>query len=238
MLRIFSIFILLTLVGCAPPSTMKLERIAKIKKMGVVTRLAEDDLKIFDHTGTMKKSYTYGQFGALPVLIEGLILWGEARYKISNSIVGDPDQIKTNLIRKNIKYDVESALTDKLSKKYNIVRTEYFEAKALTSSDKNKCLEEAKQIGVDTLVFLEFAYGLAAYNGKPASVSIDGEIVVYDVSTAKIVLKKEMESDQDFREYRTIADFAKEDGKLFKEDLNGAINGFSSYVARQLGVWQ
>lgn len=70
------------------------------------------------------------------------------------------------------------------------------------------------------------------------SVSIDGAMTVYDVNSGEIILKRNIESDQEFREHRSIEELSKEDGKLIKEDFNGAVKGFASNVARQLGVWQ
>jgi len=238
MVKIFVLLTVIALVGCAPPSTIKPERTAEIKKVGVVTEIPKDELLVLDHTDTMSKSYTYGQFGALGALIETGILMGVREYRTSKSINGDTNKVRAFIAGSSLKPSIDFSINEKLSKKYAIVEPKFFEGKALSIRKTDECLMESKRLGIDTLVFLEIAYGLAAYNDKPASVSIDGAMTVYDVNSGKIILKKNIESDQDFREHRSIEELSKEDGKLIKEDFNGAVIGFASYVARQLGVWQ
>jgi hypothetical protein len=69
------------------------------------------------------------------------------------------------------------------------------------------------------------------------SVTIDGDMTVYEVNTEDILLKVTVESEQDFREHRSLEDFTADNGKLFNDDLNSAMNSFSYLVARKLEVW-
>ncbi len=62
-------------------------------------------------------------------------------------------------------------------------------------------------------------------------------MAVYEVNTEKILLKGTVESEQDFREHRSLEEFTADNGKLFNEDLNSAINSFAYLVARKLEVW-
>ncbi len=240
MLRVFMILAVFALMGCAPPSTLNLERSAQIRKLGLVTSLPDNNLKALDHRPrNIRNTYIYGQFGAIGALMESVILMGiRENTASSKSISGDLKDKGLPTANLALKNEIDVVLIQKLSKKYLIVDPQYFDARKLSFQNKSECFAEAKRVGIDTIAFFDIAYGLATYNDKEASVSIDAEMIVYDVEKEEIVLKKLIESDQDFREHRKVEDFATENGKLLKEDLNGAINGFSSYVARQLGIWQ
>jgi hypothetical protein len=235
MLRTFILLTVIALMGCAPPKNIKPERVAQIRKIGLITAIPKDELLVLDHTGTMNKSYTYGQFGALGALVESAILMGIKEDRASKSIDGDIDKIRPFIARSSLKPNIDSGIAERLSHKYVTVII-YDEAMSLQNI--TGCLEESRKTGIDTLVSLEITYGLAAYKDKLASVSLDGEMTVYDVASGEIILKKKIESDQEFREHRTIEELSKEDGKLLKEDFSGAVKGFSSYVGRQLEVWQ
>ena len=240
MLRPLMVFALVALMGCAPPSTLTPERSAEIKKLGVITSIPDNNLKALDHRPrNIPNTITYGQFGAIGALMESVILLGIREHTASSkSVSGDLTDKRLSSVNLTLKNDIDSALIQKLSKKYPIVEPQYFDVKKLSLKNKSECFAESKRIGIDTLAFIDIAYGLATYNDKEASVSIDAEMVVYDVEKEEVILKKLIESDQDFREHRTAKEFANQNSKLLIEDINDAINGFSSYVARQLGIWQ
>jgi hypothetical protein len=234
-LRNLIFFTFLILTGCIPPREIKPERIAEIKKVGIVTRLQNNELIILDHTGVMKKSYTYGQFGALGALVEAGILAGIKEYKISKSINGDFDKLKPFAAEMNIKDSIDSKLIQKLSNTYLMVEPQYFDKNEQLIRSSTKCLQESKKMEVDTLVILDINYGLAAYSSSPASISIDSEMKVYDVNSGDIILQRIVESDLIFRESRTFEEFEYGNGRRLKEDLNSAVNAFAVFVARLLG---
>jgi len=236
------IVIFLVLAGCAPPSTLNLEKVQYIKRVGVITRLTEHDLKVFDHTGAGNKSYLKYIGGLGPLLfasyfpVDRPIVWAEAQYAVSKSLNGDPEAIKRYIISKKIKSTVDMQIKEKLSKKYEITILNT-QDNGSEKIELKRILAESKSSGIDTVAIVNFAYGLAAYKEKQPSVTIDGDMTVYDVNTEEILLRGTVESEQDFREHRSLEEFTAENGKAFNEDLSNAINSFAYLVARKLEVW-
>jgi hypothetical protein len=235
-LRFLVVLVILALVGCAPPSTLTQETAAKIKKVGIVTRIADNEPVILDHTSAMKKSYTHGQFGLLGAAIEGGINLGIRQYRYSKSVTDSPDTVKPFVPYSSLKRNIDVAVSQKLSQKFVAVEPSYFDARKVSLDAKDDCFAESKKAGIDTLVFLDIAYGLAAYDNALASLSVDADMTVFDVASEDVLLKKRLESDQNFKENRKVEDLARDDGKLFKQDLDAAVEGFSVYVGAQMGV--
>lgn len=228
--------ILLIVAGCAPPNTLNLEKVPDIKRVEVVTRLTEHDLKVFDHTGVSNKSYIKYIGGLVPLLLDRLIVWAEAQYFINKSVNGTPE-IKSNIASNVIKSMVDAKITEKLSKKYVLAKPSKPDSRQPTDMFDKQLLAECKASGIDVLVLIGFAYGLAAYKEMQPSVTVDGDMTVYEVNTGDILLKGTVESEQDFREHRSLEEFTADNGKLFNEDLNSAINSFAYLVARKMEVW-
>jgi len=246
MSRLIIVLIFAILAGCAPPSTLAPERSAVIRRIGVVTSVPDDTLQVFDHTGTRTIRAPFFYSNSLDSLLlgnllsgvaESLVNMGIAKYKIDKSLGGTPDKASP-LVLRDFKVALDKSIEEKLSEKYRVVSPDCFDSQGQTLHTRSQCLEKARLLDLDTLAFIELAYGFAAYNERSASVSIDGILIAYDVASGKIILRKELESDQDFREHRALDEFTKDNGRLFKEDLHSAINAFSSYAARQLGVWK
>jgi len=106
----------LIITGCAPPSTLNLEKVSSIKRVGVITRLTDYDLKIFDHTGVSNKSYLKYIGGLGPLLLQHYlpidrpIVWAEAQYAINKSLNRDPDKIKRYITSDVIKGMVDAKI--------------------------------------------------------------------------------------------------------------------------------
>jgi len=235
--------VLIILTGCTPPSTLNLEKVPSIKRVGVITRLTEHDLKVFDHTGVSNKSYLKYIGGLGPLLlqhyfpIDSPIVWAEAQYAINKSLNGDPEKIKRYIASDVIKGVVDTKINEKLSKKYVITLLNQPKNPQYDDRNDKLWLAECKSLGIDTLAVVNFAYGIAAYKEMQPSVTIDGDMAVYEVNTEEILLKGTVESEQDFREHRSLEELTADNGKLFNEDLNSAINSFAYLVARKLEVW-
>ena len=206
MLRVALLLVVITLTGCVPPKTLSQDRIAAIDKIGVITNVA-CDMVILDHTGTMDKSYTYGQFGALGALIEAGILSGVKEYRATKSINGNLEDVALYLTDYDLKQKLDFSLNEKITKKYSIVGS--YSLGKVSSNNKNEILAESSKLGIDTLVVLDVAYGLAAYKDKPGSVSIDANMIVYEAKSGGVVLKTMIKSDKDFPEHRNVDEFKK-----------------------------
>lgn len=234
--------VFLVIAGCAHPSTLNLEKVQHIKRVGVITRLAEHNLKVFDHTGVSNKSYLNYIGGLGPLLLASYfpmdrpIVWAEAQYAVSKSLNGNPEIIKSYIISNQIKGMVDTKIKERLSKKYatTLLNPPNDESDQV---EEKRMLAECRSLGIDTLTIVNFAYGLAAYKEMQPSVTIDGDMTVYEVNTGEILLRGTVESEQGFREHRALEEFTAENGRAFNEDLNHAIDSFAYLIARKLEVW-
>lgn len=179
----------------------------------------------------------------MPLLLEWYfpidrpIVWVEAQYAVNKSLNGDPEKIKRYIASEVIKSKVDKHISEKLSKKYVITYLNQSNNNQSVDNNDKYWLAEVKSSGIDTSAVVNFAYGIAAYKEMRPSVTIDGELTVYDVSSEEVLLRGTVESEQDFREHRSLEEFTADNGKLFNEDLNSAINSFAYLVARKLEVW-
>ena len=233
------VFLLLT--SCAPSNSIKPERIAGIKKVGIATKLENNDIQVFDRTDTMKRNYGGSQFGAIGGLVEGLILTGMARHTMSKSLNGDPAEINQYIKGINIKELIDDGITSRISKKYDLILPQYFDEKAKNKSadfaDESAYLKEAKILGIDTFVLIEYSYGVAAFKDRAACAIVAGKITIYDVVSDEILLRKRLASDDDYiSAYRTVDEFVKDNGKFYKEDFRIAADSFSYLVGKQVGI--
>jgi len=191
------------LTGCAPPSTLAPERSAAIHRIGVVTGIPDDSLQVFDHTGTrMTTPFIYSNSlegilvgNLLSVVAESLVNTGIAKYKIDKSLGGTPDKTSPVTLR-DFKLTLDKSIQEKLSEKYRVVSLDCLDSQGLTLLSRSQCLEKARLLDLDTLAFIDLAYGFAAYSERSASVSIDGTLIAYDVASKEIILRKALESNR------------------------------------------
>ena len=239
---VFCVFGFLLMIGCATtPKTLKTETTSNIKKLGVVAFLRDNELKVFDHTGVSKKTYGGFMFGAIGGALEGIAIAVETNIRIRSSLGGDPNILIKELGEYHINEILGEKLANKLSEKYVIVNTDRFvnELRETKKGQKLKTedyLDVCRKCEADTMLKVDFDYGLAAYAREKASAAMIANISVYDVATKTLLMKKEILSDQYFKRSRVIPDFSANGAELYKKDILEALNTLSVIVARDFGL--
>jgi hypothetical protein len=239
---VFCLLVLSLMAGCATTSkSLGPETTSKIKKVGIVTVLKDKELRIFDHTEVYKKTYGGMMFGAIGGALEGIALGVEASIRIKISLGGNPDILRNQLREYSVSEVFFGNLSRRLSEKYEIVSADQSvnELQEAMKGEKLKIedyLDACRKCEVDTMLKVEYYYGLAAYANVKSSAAVIANFSVYDVETNKLLLKKEMVSDRYFKKSRVIPEFAANDSELYKNDLSEAMGAMSEVVARDFGI--
>jgi hypothetical protein len=230
------------MAGCATtPKSLKTEIMSSIKKLGVVTFLRDNKLKVFDHTDVSKKTYGGFMFGAIGGALEGLAIAVETNIRIRSSLGGDPNILIQELGEYRINEILEGKVSKKLSEKYVIVNIEQFVNKLRETKKGQKLkiedyLDLCEKCEVDTMLKVDFDYGLATYAREKASAAITSNVSVYDVKTKTLLMKKDILSDWYFKKSRVIPEFSANAAELYKRDILEAMNALSLMVASDLGL--
>ena len=154
-------------------------------------------------------------------------------HRKSKSVGGDPAPLKDQVKDYPIHELLETRLNGFVSKRYEVVKTDrgihdVAESDMKPEEKNNRCLEICRQLGADTMVTVDYSYGLAAYKTEQACAAIDGTIYVYDVETKTLLMTKAISSDKYFKRGKDINTYLADNGKLYKQDLSKAVNIFLS----------
>lgn len=241
-IKVQSFFIFVSLAtfflnGCATISSLKPEQIDSVKTITLVIEPYRNKPEILDHTEVRGKSYTGYQFGAIGGLVEGIILSFEANTAQKQSLGGSPKSFLETMKEVQIQKDLEEQIEENLKTGFGVINAKDLQ-QACQESREGSCgikeyLQSANQMGAEALVYLKYAYGLATYPDEKASVVIDADLWIYDVSQKKVLLKKGLSSEEFFREGHSVDQFLAEDGSLFKNHIQIASDGLSKQVAAE-----
>ena len=234
--------------GCAAaPYVLRDEDIQNIKRLAVVTTLSEPELQIVDYTRITEPPYT--QSGVLPLLIELAVREAQASAEIKASLGGDPDVLKETVSDFRIKERFDEAFGKMSSTGFEIIGPEEVERLGIKEYPEGGDVEGRtikdysalyNRLGVDTVVEIDFIYGLAAYRRERRPRAV----IVADVSVMRLVdnellMRKRIESagraavlDRGY----TVDEFNANGAELFKKKILEAMRYVAHIVARQLGI--
>jgi hypothetical protein len=229
---IFSV--IAVLAGCADRPPVKIQNASTIKRIGLVITPVEEKLSVLDHTGVWEAPEVMGQFGAVGMLAEGLVRVVEQKSAAHGSLGGGIEELYDVLPVYPLQGLEAQKITDRLSTRYEVVNLG-LPGKGLQIEDY---LTTAKQHGLDTLLKVDLAYGLAVYAGAQASAAIDAQVYVYDVRNGNVVLNKLIRSDQFVRSGNTVGQFKANGAELFKRDIVEAADGLAILIASEFGFEQ
>jgi hypothetical protein len=215
------------LSACATdPKRMSVDDINKIRNVAVVTKLEDNTLNVLDISGIRTREYSkqYGgvMFGALGGALEALIIEGISSYKIHSAIGGSINPIQESVAD----FDAETAFNDVIYtqlpehikagrdiknilmlKADNFIETE--DGIRITSEEKDNC--------PDTLLKIEYRYGIGAVTEKKPVPAIVANISVISIPENKRMMRDTMIvyscDDNDY----TLADYAENNGKVYRQ---------------------
>lgn len=222
------------LEGCAVPKRMSSEDISRIKSLAVATSLENDDFNIIDLSRIRKKEYskTYGgmMHGAIGGALEALIIEGMAKYKINSSVDGDIAPIKQSIPGFDAKNTFEEIFFKGFSENVRI-------NKNIQKVDIIKLDESAFNNGpssaYDTLLKIEFKYGIGAYQKDKPLTAMDAKVSVISLQENKRMMTDFVTSYGCSENNYTLEDYAKDNGKIYKQCFNEMADYFSKKLANQ-----
>jgi len=227
--------------GCATtPYYLGRKDTDTMRKLAIVMIPRDRELKVFDHTGVWKK-HTYNPFGLVGALAETAALTTEANIRIRSSLGGDPNLLREHLRDYSLTKILEKDLMDKISKRYEILNTneavkELREAKKNQKIKTEDYLDVCSKAGADTILIVDYLYGLAAYASEEASVAIVAYISVHNVKTNTLLMNKTVSSDKYFKNPCPVPKCSANGGELFRKDMVEAVNGLSLLIASEFAV--
>lgn len=242
-----AVFLLVFLIaGCASTSTrLKEEDIKAIRKLAIITALEDEKLQILDRTGIKQQSWTGGQLGLLGILVEGLIVETVANAKIKGSLGGEPDLLRYAISDVSIK----ELFDENFHKAFTIgceiisretvdsLRMEYqAKMKKAGSTEPPDAIAPYKKLGVNSILRIEFIYGLAVYAGgiRPTAV-ISAEVSFANLEKERVA-RKRISSDSQYKKGYTIDEFKADGAEIFKKELAEATWALAYLVASEFGV--
>jgi hypothetical protein len=235
MKRLACVLLAFVLCGCATaPLTLNPETTENIHKIAIVTSSKKDELSIMNH---LIGSNYIDSFGLTGLLLDVAILTDQQQ----TSLGGSPKALKEKIGLFPIKIHVDNSLAGQLSKRYQIVDlSSFINNMQKQNMGKDKKIDEmisyCKDIRADTLLTVDFIYGLAVYSGDMASAAIDSYITVFDVKSKKVLLKRAIMSDLYYKEGYSVDEYAAEDGKLFKENIVKAARALSLLIGYEFDI--
>ncbi len=230
--------------GCAGTiKVLKQEDIRDIRKLAIVTSLLDKELKVLDHTGI--ESYGDPRFGFPVFFLDVLLTAFSAAAAKYDSLGGDPDPLRQELVDFPIKKVFDENFTKFFSKNFEIISpqdvdnlgiAEYPEKESVDGETIRDYTVLKEKLGVDTVLEINFIYGLAAYAEHSASTVVSADISVISIVENRILTKKTILSDSYYKSGHTVDEFKANGAELFKKEIPEAIRGVAHLVASGFGV--
>ena len=228
------------LAGCATgPQRLSEEEIGSIKKLAVISTCPDEEIKVLDHTGVWKKSYTGYQFGAIGGLIDGIVLGIEAKIKINKSLGGDPDLLRREMKGYPIKAVFDESFSQAFKGKFEIVSASDCDLLLRRLKSEGENTERAaiedysvlhRQLGADTVLVVDFVYGLAAYTGAKANAVVSANVSLINAVDNRRIMKRRIDSDIWRTEGHTIDEYRADGARVYKDELVNAIKVIATQV--------
>jgi len=250
MRSIIFLTLLVVIGGCTSiPKQLKQEDAQNIKKLAIVTFLADNNLKVIDQTRIRQKTYGGFMFGAIGALLEAAVLETEAQLAKRHSLGwGNPTDVKRELADYPIKKVFDDNFIKIFSNNYKnceILCPQYLDSietseyPMLKSSSGKKIRDYStldKKLNVDTVLEIDFMYGLAVYEFERSSAIISGTVSVINIRENKLLMRDLILSDKYYKDGHTVNEFKADGAQLYKKAFLEAVDAFGRLVATDFGV--
>jgi hypothetical protein len=232
------------------PKEIAVDDVARIEKLAVVSRLTEPELQVLDHTGDRMAYYQPytgnvsqdATSGAMTGVVSDLL----ALDQIGKSLDGDPDVLREALADFPAAATFNDHLCQHLELSFPVVGPDEMTDIDITelAVNENATGQQVRdysplrgQFGVDSVLEIDYIYGIAAYAGRVRpSVVIAAGVRVIDLEDNEVLMSKVLASDLNYKRSHSIDEFAADDGRLFRDEFIQDTCGMANLIARAFGV--
>jgi hypothetical protein len=253
-LILFSLVVIVSLAGsgCSTgPKQIAHEDLEEIERVALVARLDNPDLMVFNHMCNPVDCCTYGAYsgsqqGAVGGLIEGAIIGLMQTAQTNESLKGDLDALRENLVDFDAAATFDEYIIRQLKPVFAVIGPKELADIDFTLLPEQKNASGKKvrdysflreEKGIDTVIEVEYSYGLAVYPGKvkPSAV-LHANIRVIDLSNHEILMSKTVASDQHYKRSHSVNEFAAERGWLYRREYTQAVYALANLIAIEFGA--
>ncbi len=236
------LLLVLFLSGCATTTVDLVKHDAEsVRKIALITRLSNDRLQVFDQTGP-KRMYVAAP--ATPAgIAAGLVVGGVAKavvagIKKNRSLSGDPNDLQNELGDSRIDLIFDSTFMDEFGQKFEIVAPQVSKDVRLEPNPAEGGQADyspfQKLFGADSVLVIDYQYGLAAYDKRPASAAISADVSLISVGENRVILHKSIFCDTSWRGGHTVSEYKADNARLFKEEIAEDVKGIAGVLVVEL----
>lgn len=213
------VLIILALSGCAAaPKHMSADDVARIECIGVSTYLESSSPKNIDLTGIRQQEYkkTYGgmMYGAVGGALEAIAIEIIARKKISSQIGGSLSAVRDSLSE----FNAAEVFDDVFYRAFSEEMKANGKAETVILLRENQDKQSPEGVpNADTLVRISYQYGIGAFGKGHPIPALAAQISVVAAGDNKTLMQDTLTVHACEEKDYSLADYAKEDGRLYKE---------------------
>ena len=236
------------IVACAvngPTYTyLSKEKIRNIKKIVVIIEAENESPEILDIGGIKEETYhsLYSGgpqlYGALGVLIAGLMAETTSQYQISKALGGDQSRITANLSNMDAIQIIFRGISKTFTEKTSACDYINFDKIIFEENQAEKTLKKIEQEQPDNILVIKYKYGIGVKKQYPPQPSIIASIEIYNPHTGILIEQTEISSDSTSLLYNSkenvpsLTKYSENGAALFKQDLLRVAENMGAEIAR------
>jgi hypothetical protein len=229
------------LISCAElPKTAPREEVQKIRKLAVVTSLSGQGTDISHYGGLTQSPYAKA-FGVLGILI------GSAAEKVAvqSSLEAYSDSLTSGFTNYSPKRVFDETFSRLFVMEFETVNPIEVEKTIIDRYGKKEDVEKKQmkdytflrdQFGVDSVLAVDFLYGLEVHGKTLAASVITADITLTRISDNTVLVSKQVTSGTIGKTWHNVNDFLKNNAALYKSEFSKASEAIVYLTALQLGV--
>jgi hypothetical protein len=233
-----TVFVLVVFSNCSTTSTGYLLKsdADRIKRIAIVSSLSDNRLHVFDKTGPARNTYLF--VPATPTgIIGGLAAAGtikaiDKEIKKRRSVGGDPDDLARELEGFPIEATFDNRFTEVFAQTLSVVHPQ--ETKnigRIPAADGTIDYSSLQQdFAADTVLTIDFQYGLAAYAGETASAAINAQVSMVNIAEKRVIMSRTVLCDTRFLGGHTVEEYKADKARLFREEIAEAARSMAKVI--------
>lgn len=236
------------IVACAatrPTYTyLSKEKIRSIKKIIVIIEAENESPEILDIGGIRDETYhsVYSGaphlYGALGVLIAGLMAETTSQYQISKALGEDQSRITAKIKNMDAIQIIFGGISKTFTEKTSACDYINFDKIIFEDNQDEETLKKIEQEQADNMLVIKYKYGIGVKKSYPPQPSIIATIEIYNPHTGILIEKTEISSDSTSLLYNSkenvpsLNKYSENGAALFKQDLGRVAENMGAEIAR------